>query len=76
MLDRDGRTEQQVIAAIDWSQADDFWRSNILSMPTLREQYERLRLQAQRGRTPPNGRHQTYRNPENQDAYDEELRVQ
>lgn len=46
MLDRDGRAEQQVHAAIDWCQADEFWRTNILSMPKLREQYDRLRLQA------------------------------
>jgi hypothetical protein len=49
MIDRDGRTEQQVHAAIDWCQDSEFWRTNILSMPTLREQYDRLRLQAQRG---------------------------
>jgi hypothetical protein len=53
MLDRDGRTEQQVHTAIDWCQSDEFWRSNVLSMPTLRKQYDKLRLQAQRGR----GRH-------------------
>jgi hypothetical protein len=48
LLDKDGRTEQQVQAAIDWCQDSEFWRSNILSMPTLREKYEQLRLQAQR----------------------------
>lgn len=48
MLDKDGRTEQQVHAAIDWSQDDEFWRANILSMPKLREKFETLRLQAQR----------------------------
>jgi hypothetical protein len=48
MLDRDGRTEAQITAAIDWSQDHEFWRSNILSMPKLREQYEKLRLQAVR----------------------------
>lgn len=48
MLDRDGRTEEQVRRAIDWSQDDEFWRSNILSMPKLREKYDQLRLQAQR----------------------------
>jgi len=48
MLDRDGRTEQQVHAAIDWCQDDEFWRSNILSMPKLREKYDQLSLQAQR----------------------------
>lgn len=50
LLDRDGRTEDQVTRAITWSQNDDFWRSNVLSMPTLRKQYDRLRLAAQRER--------------------------
>lgn len=50
MLDRDERTPQQVEAAIRWCQADEFWRANILSMPKLREQYDRLRLAAQRQR--------------------------
>lgn len=50
LLDRDARTEDQVARAIDWCQADAFWCSNILSMPTLRKQYDRLRLAAQRER--------------------------
>jgi hypothetical protein len=49
MLDRDGRTENEIRGAIDWCQADEFWRSNILSMPKLREKYDQLRLQAIRG---------------------------
>ena len=48
MLDRDGRTEQEIHGAIEWCQSDEFWRSNILSMPKLREKYDQLRLQAQR----------------------------
>lgn len=48
MLDRDGRTEQEIHGAIDWSQRDEFWRANILSLPSLREKYDTLRLQAQR----------------------------
>jgi hypothetical protein len=52
LLDDDGRTVEQVIKAIDWSQADGFWRSNVLSMPKLREKYDQLRLAAQL----PNGR--------------------
>jgi hypothetical protein len=47
LLDRDGRTEQQVRAAIDWCQQDEFWMTNVLSMPTLREKYDQLRLKAQ-----------------------------
>lgn len=52
LLDHDERTEAQVHAAIDWCQSDEFWRANILSMPTLREQYDKIRLAAQRTRTP------------------------
>jgi hypothetical protein len=46
MLDRDGRTEDQIHRAIDWCQDDEFWRANILSMPKLREKYDQLRLRA------------------------------
>lgn len=48
LLDKDKRTVEQVIKAIDWCQASAFWRPNIMSMPKLREQYDRLRLEAQR----------------------------
>jgi DNA-binding transcriptional ArsR family regulator len=54
LLDKDGRTVDQVINAINWCQADPFWRSNILSMPTLRAKYDQLRLAAERQRA--NGR--------------------
>jgi hypothetical protein len=47
LLDSDKRTEAQVSKAIDWCQNDEFWRRNIMSMPTLRKQYDRMRLQAQ-----------------------------
>lgn len=49
LLTRDGKTVAQVAAAIRWSQGDEFWRSNILSMSKLREKYDTLRLQASRG---------------------------
>ncbi|WP_371796008.1 hypothetical protein [Streptomyces sp. NBC_01718] len=48
LLDKDGRTEEQVHGAIDWCQDSDFWRSNVLSLPKLREKYDTLRLQATR----------------------------
>lgn len=48
MLDKEGRTEAQVHIAIDWCQDSEFWHPNILSMPTLRDKYEQLRLQAVR----------------------------
>lgn len=56
MIDRDGRTEQQIHIAIDWCQDDPFWRSNILSVPKLRQQYDRLRLQATNEAETNNGR--------------------
>jgi hypothetical protein len=46
MIDRDGRAEEQIHRCIDWCQDDEFWRSNILSMPKLREKYDQLRLKA------------------------------
>jgi len=46
MIDHDGRSEEQIHAAIDWCQTNEFWRSNILSMPKLREKYDQLRLAA------------------------------
>ncbi|WP_345562698.1 HNH endonuclease signature motif containing protein [Nonomuraea rosea] len=58
LIDKDGRAEEQVHAAIDWCQDSEFWRANILSLPTLRDQYDRLRLQAStdRGRDSPDAR--------------------
>ncbi len=43
MLDKDGRTEAEIHQAIDWCQSHHFWRTNVLSMPTLREKFDRLR---------------------------------
>ncbi|MGP9682051.1 hypothetical protein [Brachybacterium sp. AOP3-A1-3] len=47
MLDRDGRTPEQIAYLIRWAQADEFWRSNIQSMPKLRDKFDQLRLKAQ-----------------------------
>lgn len=52
----DGKTPAKIEACIRWCQQDPFWRANILSMPTLRKQYERLRLNAQRPPVAQNGR--------------------
>jgi hypothetical protein len=46
MIDIDGRAEDKAHLLIDWSQQDDFWHRNILSMPTFRRQYDKLRLAA------------------------------
>ena len=55
LLDRDGRTEQQVHAAIEWCQGHRFWRSKVMSMPKLREKYDVLRLDAEAERDKLNG---------------------
>jgi hypothetical protein len=46
MLRLDQRTEEQIEILIDWSQADPFWRGNILSMSKLREQFDALVLKS------------------------------
>lgn len=48
MIDKDGRTVDQILACIAWCQADDFWRGNVMAMPKLREKYDALRLAALR----------------------------
>jgi hypothetical protein len=52
LLDKDGRTEAQVVWLIDWCQADEFWHSNILSMPKLREKFDQLLLKARPSQQP------------------------
>jgi hypothetical protein len=44
----DERSWEQITKAIEWCQADDFWRGNIMSPFKLRKQYDQLRLAAQR----------------------------
>lgn len=53
MIDRDGHSPEEIAAAIDWSQKHVFWHTNVLSMPTLRKQFDRMRLQATADRTRP-----------------------
>lgn len=48
MLDRDKIPAEDIAGAIRWCQADEFWRSNILSASKLREKYDTLRAQARR----------------------------
>ena len=45
MIERDGRTIEQIALVIDWCQKDKFWKLNILSADTLREKFDRLELQ-------------------------------
>jgi hypothetical protein len=44
MMRLDKRTEQQISEHIDWSQKDQFWRSNILSIGALRRQFDRITM--------------------------------
>lgn len=51
LMDLDGRTEDEVIKAIDWcqrgaSERARFWRPNVMSMPKLRAKFDQMRLQA------------------------------
>ena len=48
MVRLDGRTYAQIAELIDFSQKDDFWFANILSMAELREQFDQLTNQRKR----------------------------
>lgn len=47
MMERDGRTEEQIKYLIEWSQSNPFWKSNILSTKKLREKATTLIRQIQ-----------------------------
>lgn len=46
MLDKDGRDLSKALNLIDWCQQHKFWKSNVLSMASFRDEYDRLALQA------------------------------
>jgi len=48
MIARDGRTPAAIHEIIEFSQADTFWRANILSMGKLREKFDQLWLKRSR----------------------------
>lgn len=48
LIDSDGRDPHEARALIEWACRDSFWRSNILSMPAFRKQYDKLRLARER----------------------------
>lgn len=57
LLDKDGpdgkgRPLAQAMQLITWCQEDEFWRGNVLSMPTFRRQYDKVRLARERGDRP------------------------
>lgn len=47
MLRLDHRSYDRAAELIRWAQGDEFWRTNILSMGALREQFDRLALKAE-----------------------------
>ncbi|HBR29104.1 MAG TPA: hypothetical protein DD789_06655 [Firmicutes bacterium] len=49
MIRRDSRDPTEIYKVITWCQNDSFWRSNILSTRKLREKWDTLVLQMQRG---------------------------
>jgi phage replication O-like protein O len=51
----DKRTSDQVEYLVRWSQQDDFWMGNILSMGTLRDKFDRLVIQAKKNPIKENG---------------------
>jgi hypothetical protein len=47
LVDRDGRSAEEVAAVIEWCQTDDFERRNVLSPGKLRKRFTELWLKAQ-----------------------------
>ena len=45
-MELDENTVEEVKKVIDWSQADDFWKTNIMSANKLRKQFAKLWGQA------------------------------
>lgn len=45
LLDLDGRSLEEALRVLDWSQHSTFWNPNIKSIPKFRAQYDTLRLQ-------------------------------
>jgi hypothetical protein len=43
LIDADERHFEEAEQVLRFSQADEFWKTNILSMPTFREKYDKLR---------------------------------
>lgn len=46
LIDKDGYTVEQIKWITTWATSHHFWKSNILSMPKLREKFDQLKLQA------------------------------
>ena len=46
LLDRDDIPFDEAVRVLDWCQLDQFWKSNILSMPKFREKFSALQIKA------------------------------
>ena len=44
LVEKDKRPIEEIKGVLEWSQADSFWRTNILSAGSFRKQYPKLRL--------------------------------
>jgi hypothetical protein len=49
MLSIDRRSEERIERVINWAQADDFWRANVLSMSAVRRNFDSLELRSRQG---------------------------
>lgn len=52
MIKNDNRTIEDITKIINFSQSDNFWKTNILSTEKLREKYDQLWLKMQEQKTP------------------------
>lgn len=50
MVERDKRTLEQIDAVIEWSQGDDFEKTNVLSMGKLRHRFDSLTMKMKRAK--------------------------
>jgi hypothetical protein len=53
LIDKDGYTVEQILFVARFATTDEFWMSNILSLPKLREKFEALKIKAQARTQPP-----------------------
>lgn len=52
LLDKDNVPMSEALETLEWCQRDQFWKKNVVSMPTFRKQYLRLRASAIADRKP------------------------
>lgn len=45
LIEKDERTPEEIKAVIDWTNNDEFWKSNILSPKKLRDKFSQLKIQ-------------------------------